>query len=53
MRFIPSNPPSATGKVPAAGHKTASVFRRYDIISPEDLRDAAKLDQPAAKQQRT
>jgi len=30
-----------------SGHKTASIFRRYDIVSPEDLRDAArKLDAP-------
>jgi integrase len=28
-----------------SGHKTASVFRRYDIIEPSDLEDAAaKLD---------
>jgi hypothetical protein len=28
-----------------SGHKTAWVFRRYDIVSPEDQRDAArKLD---------
>ncbi len=28
-----------------SGHKTSSVFRRYDIISSDDLRDAArKLD---------
>jgi hypothetical protein len=27
------------------GHKTDSVFRRYDIVSSEDLREAArKLD---------
>jgi integrase len=33
-----------------SGHKTADVFRRYDIISENDLRDAAsKLD--AASQQ--
>lgn len=29
-----------------SGHKTPSIFRRYDIVSPEDLREAArKLDQ--------
>ena len=25
------------------GHKTASVFRRYDIVSESDMQDAAKL----------
>jgi integrase len=33
-----------------SGHKTASIFRRYDIVSPEDLRDAAsKLNAPIAE----
>lgn len=36
-----------------SGHKTASIFRRYDIVSPDDLRDAArKLDLPLAKEKR-
>jgi hypothetical protein len=27
------------------GHKTESIYRRYDIVSEEDLREAAhKLD---------
>jgi len=30
-----------------SGHKTMSVFRRYDITSAEDLRDAAsRLETP-------
>jgi hypothetical protein len=35
-----------------SGHKTASIFRRYDVVPPEDLRDAArKLDAtPPAKE---
>jgi hypothetical protein len=33
-----------------SGHKTESVFRRYDIISDEDLRDAAAtLDRASTK----
>lgn len=43
---------SQTVAMKLTGHKTDSVFRRYDIVSPEDLRDAArKLDAaPTAKE---
>ena len=30
------------------GHKTDSVFRRYDIVSPDDLRIAAERLDAAA-----
>jgi len=35
------------------GHKTDSVFRRYDIVSPDDLRIAAeRLDQACVQEKR-
>jgi hypothetical protein len=36
-----------------SGHKTPSIFQRCDIVSPEDLREAArKLDPLTVKRAR-
>ena len=38
---------SETVAMPLSGHKTMSVFCRYDITSTDDLRDAAsRLEGP-------
>ncbi|MEI9975089.1 MAG: hypothetical protein WDO73_25365 [Ignavibacteriota bacterium] len=34
-----------------SGHKTESVYRRYDIVATGDLQDAAKRLEEYAKQQ--
>ena len=40
---------SASGGPRLTGHQTDSVFRRYDIVSPDDLRIAAeRLDAATA-----
>jgi hypothetical protein len=37
-----------------SGHKTPRIFRRYDFVSPEGLRDAArKLDQVVTRAPKT
>jgi hypothetical protein len=42
----------STSPAPVTGHLTDSVFRRYDIVSDGDLKDAARRLDDAAQQQR-